>query len=542
MLGWIQYNRKNAGQKPEIYEDILKKSSAEPITTIDQLESTKNEVSQPVILKKTSYFPSGLHSNKIANYPIVIYPTINTIIKFPRVGRSGNKGYTEDHFCAFLNQYFDIAFIIYTKHHLTQKGHARPYEPDFVLANEKEGKNIFINIEIDEPYDGVSRFPTHIINQDTYRNNYFVNRGYIVIRFSEIQIHKSPLGCCKIIAEVINSIDPRFMMSSELNNSVLYLSEQWDSLQSKKWSNENYREQYLGIVSFGIKEQTDVEYEIVYNEEDLEVEKNVVESIPFIGTSYNPDLLERDNSNLRDRRITFDALNHKYYIDNNPDTISVSQLVDKFFPEFDSFRAASKLNPNHQYYGLDPVSIVALWKQNGLEKAHQGTFLHEQIENFYNRKPYDDSSIEFKYFLRFKSDFKNMIPFRTEWRIFDEELLIAGTIDKIYKRDENSFYMFDWKRSEKVVKPDGKILLSDPNGMFTEFASGELNHLTNDSYYKYCLQQNLYRHILERRYSFKISSMNLLILHPALDTYKWVKIPVMNKEIEYILRISKIRF
>mgnify|MGYP000845968767 FL=1 len=201
---------------------------------------------------------------------------------------------------------------------------------------------------------------------------------------------------------------------------------------------------------------------------------------------------------------------------------------------------ASKLKPTHEYYGLEPETIVEKWKQNGLEQAELGTMLHEQIENFYNKKKYDVQSKEFQYFLNFKEKYPKMIPYRSEWRIFDEELLIAGTVDMVYQKENNELYMFDWKRSKKVVLPNGKPYLSDPSGNFTQFASDQLSHLTNDSYYKYCLQQNIYKHILEKRYNVSISSMNLLILHPVYETYHMLKLPQMEQEVNYMLEMSKL--
>ncbi len=71
------------------------------------------------------------------------------------------------------------------------------YEPDISLLNEKDGINIFLDIEIDEPYEGINdiknRKPTHFRFADINRNNEFKNRGWIVIRFAEIQIHQNQM-------------------------------------------------------------------------------------------------------------------------------------------------------------------------------------------------------------------------------------------------------------------------------------------------------------------------------------------------------------
>src|SRR5690242_13297644 len=121
----------------------------------------------------------------------------------------------------------------------------------------KEGVNIFLDVEIDEPYDGINdianRKATHFRFADTNRNNAFKNRGWIIIRFAEIQVHQNPDGCCLFVSDVVASIHPQFRTPNELltKNKVVYVS-QWTKEEAEKMSGEKYRERYLGIESFGI--------------------------------------------------------------------------------------------------------------------------------------------------------------------------------------------------------------------------------------------------------------------------------------------------
>ena len=64
------------------------------------------------------------------------------------------------------------------------------------------------------------------------------------------------------------------------------------------------------------------------------------------------------------------------------------------------------------------------------------------------------------------------------------------------------------------------------------------NKLATD-YNKYTLQQNIYKYILEKNYDKKISSMNLLILHPNYLTFHIVQVPEMKDETEYLIEKSK---
>jgi hypothetical protein len=503
--------------------------------------AAKEEIKEKVKeIKRISYKPNyNFKQEEPYSYPVVKFPNESSPIKFPRNGRSNKIGFKEDEFFVFLTNYFSNDFKVFNDKHIPQQNNHRPYEPDFILLKETNNDNIFINIEIDEPYEGLSKTPTHIIYNDIYRDLFFTNRGYIVIRFTEKQIHLKPLDCCLFIACVIQSINPNITFNNLKQINKLEKEDQWDSLQAKKWAFEKYRENYLGINNFGIREDLINDIKSFNTEEDELIESLIINNTLIKNVNIPKDYLEKKHRHPRDKRIHFEVKEHKYLIDNNPDTISVSQLVDRFFPEFDSISAAANLNINHEFYGMDVNDIVDIWKQNGLEKANLGTVLHTEIENYYNKKEFNKTTPEFKYFQNFLNRYPNMNPYRTEWRIFDEDLMIAGTIDMVYKKENGEYYMFDWKRSEKVTNNIGVKKLSDPSHQFTKFAFGKLGHLTDDSYNKYLLQQNIYRQILENKYGINISSMNLLILHPNYDNYLLINLPKLDNEIKYIFETSK---
>ncbi len=370
--------------------------------------------------KRIGYIPNdNFKQENPYNYAVVKMPNKNSLIKFPRKGRSDKKGYKEDDFFIYLNQYFNKDFNVLNDRHIpTENG--RPYEPDLILSNEKENKNIFINIEIDEPYDGLMRTPTHCLEENDLRDEFFTKRGWIVIRFAEIQIHQEPTKCCTYIAKVIASIDATFK-SDLLNEKNPYIVKQWTNLQAKKWAIEKYREKYLGILNFGKRPNVVTEYEIEDSESDIAVEEEVPKN--HINSINTNDKLAKENTNERDKRITFDPIEHRYFIDGNPDTISVTQLIDKFFPEFDSlYWAPIKANQR----GILTQEILAEWEEKRVDSANKGTALHEAIENYYNGSNYNSKTPEFQQFLEFKNKYNSMTPYRSEWRVFDEDLLIAG--------------------------------------------------------------------------------------------------------------------
>jgi ATP-dependent exoDNAse (exonuclease V) beta subunit len=235
-------------------------------------------------------------------------------------------------------------------------------------------------------------------------------------------------------------------------------------------------------------------------------------------------LLEKQNPHERDARIEFNSEDHEYFIDGVKATTSVSQVIGDFFPKFKTeFWSKKKARER----GVPVETVLKEWKDKGDIAANLGTFLHEQIENYYNEEEYDGTSIEFKYFLNFSNKYPSMEPFRTEWRIFDETLMLAGTIDMVYLNPQTGkYFLFDWKRSEKVVDGQGS-----PIRPSYQYASDPIAHLSDNSYNKYSLQQNLYKHLLEKNYGITISSINLLVLHPNRHGFQVVSVPDMKKEV-----------
>jgi len=259
------------------------------------------------------------------------------------------------------------------------------------------------------------------------------------------------------------------------------------------------------------------------SEKDISAESNVV---PGIG------VLEQQNTHERDNRIQFESEHHKYFIDGVQASVSVSEVIGEFFPKFNSeFWSKKKAKQR----GVSAETVLKEWKDKGDQAANLGTYMHEQIELFYNQQEHDATSIEFKYFLDFTKKFPQMKPFRTEWRIFDKSLMLAGTVDMVYLNPKTGkYFIFDWKRSEKVVDAHGTPMIPS-----FQFASGALSHLSDNNYHKYCLQQNMYKHLLEKHYGIEVSSTNLLVLHPNRHSYQIVPIPTMDNEVAEIMESLK---
>ena len=241
------------------------------------------------------------------------------------------------------------------------------------------------------------------------------------------------------------------------------------------------------------------------------------------------DLLSSKNHYERDERIQFSDSDHTYLIDKKNKAVSVTELIGRYFPKFDKEFWANKESIKT---GKPKNEILKKWDDLGKKARDLGTELHEQIENFYNSKEYIRSKELDKFFKFHKNHIQDKYqPHRTECRIFDEDKNLAGTVDMVYEKENGELFIFDWKRSKKIINSDGSI---EKNNPFENGLNG-LSHLPSSDYVKYCLQQNIYKNILESKYDKKVSSMNLLILHPHLDNYHIIQVESFKNETKYLL-------
>ena len=454
-------------------------------------------------------------------YPVVKMPKQNTILKLPRTGRSNQKGYKENDFYNIIKQ--SITDIEMTDNvHMVIPNFNKPYEPDIVLFD--KNLNLYIDIEIDEPYDGYYRYPTHYINpedeikQDNIRDLFFTESGWIVIRFTEKQMHCESYACIDYIKNVLHSLYNRTFV----NNVNCEKESQWDYNQCIQWQKIYYREKYLGIERFQKQ----------YSYKEIEIDTSESESIESVIQRTKKLSFSDWNTSLG-----FDEKSHTYAKDEtgNSEYISVTTLIERFFP-FDLKRYIERKAEEENRTEEDVLDEYLLMRD---EAAEKGTFLHNQIENYLKRTEFDSDSKEFALFLDFYNKEikpRNLLFFDAERMIVSEKYNVAGTIDCLFKKDNKDEYvMLDWKRSKKLII-DGR-----PRIFGYGYALSELNTLDNSSYNRYCLQQNIYKHIAETEYGMKISSMKLVVLHENYSDFHVVDVPVMKKETNIILNSLKVK-
>lgn len=278
--------------------------------------------------------------------------------------------------------------------------------------------------------------------------------------------------------------------------------------------------------------------------------------------------LERLNKHPYDEFISFVEIGHKYTINGATAMITATELSGAFSKPFDSIVAINNIIQSRkyksglsEYSGMNEKEILKQWSG----ASHHGTNFHETVEWFMNflslGRPEEAISptIEFKQFMNFMHKYYPiLVPYRTEWRIYDIDYLFAGSIDMIFKSttcimpdDDNVmkpdyydslheqidqvpegsdvYHIYDWKRCKKI----------DMEAFRNELCNIDTNvgRLEDCKYIKYSLQLNIYKYILERRYGMTIASMRLMMVHSDHDDYTIFEVPCMTKVIKWIFGI-----
>ena len=112
------------------------------------------------------------------------------------------------------------------------------FTPDFAYMDRKVG--LCIDIEIDEPYTLVDNAPIHCVGNDDFRDQFFLSKGWFVIRFAEIQVARNPHHCVHYIETAIKHI-----LSGEpfVNNMVPEIKK-WTYNESKLMISQCFRDTY----------------------------------------------------------------------------------------------------------------------------------------------------------------------------------------------------------------------------------------------------------------------------------------------------------
>ena len=240
------------------------------------------------------------------------------------------------------------------------------------------------------------------------------------------------------------------------------------------------------------------------------------------------------NKHPRDNQIQFDEPTHVYTVNgSSKGVVSCTKFLHEFFPHFDADAVIKKMMaspkwPQNKHYGKTAAQIKKEWNDSGAAASTAGTAMHLAIEQFIHGhseliEPGVLKTPEWKYFMNFWREADgDLVPYRSEWEVWSEEHKLAGSIDMVfYRKSDNSYVIYDWKRSKEIKTENnfGK-------------GYGPVAHLDDCNYWHYTLQLNVYRWFLETFYGLKISDMYIMIFHPDNNNYERFQLERLDKEVE----------
>lgn len=234
-----------------------------------------------------------------------------------------------------------------------------------------------------------------------------------------------------------------------------------------------------------------------------------------------------------DERIQFDEESHTYKVDDTLIPHSVTGLIHRFTRAFDPSLAVQNMRAEtRQSYsdkGLETEKdILHAWEQNSKVQRNRGTLMHFHIEQSLNGCVIESPwSPEFEQFISLREQVirDHQFPFRTELSVYSKHLKVAGQIDAIFKQSDGTFAVWDWKRC-RILRYDSRSQMKEP-----------FDHLADVNAWHYFMQLNIYRYILQADYGLPVSAMYLGVFHPSRSQPLFVRVPLMDDEIQLLLSV-----
>ncbi len=191
---------------------------------------------------------------------------------------------------------------------------------------------------------------------------------------------------------------------------------------------------------------------------------------------------------------------------------SVTGFISQFKEKFDSERIA-KIVAKKQ--GKTVAAILNEWKEISDIALSLGTDVHKWIEDYYNGT--DPAEPEHPEVLARVNQFRaiheerlhKLTPIKQEFRLFSRKWGIAGTMDALFKIDQD-YYVGDWKTNKKFT--------TDEDSKSDKYAKKLLypfEDLWDNSVNGYSIQLSTYRLMLQEEAGFETKGAFLVWIGPT---------------------------
>lgn len=236
--------------------------------------------------------------------------------------------------------------------------------------------------------------------------------------------------------------------------------------------------------------------------------------------------------NPRGIEIVFTEDDHSYksVIDGSEvKYVSGTTFISRYFPQFDPYGTIAESCARKR--GITKEEIQAEWAEKARKSCIYGTKIHETCEDTLKgakslrNKPLDD---------REKAAMRNAITMcgrllkkgtveGIEKIVFDERLLIAGTVDLLMRsKKDGRLWILDHKSNSSI----------DMENRYNSFGKPPISHVPDTNFYHYSLQLNLYEYLM--KYAGYIpmgEEVGKALLHITENGVKTYRVNDMQKEI-----------
>jgi len=222
--------------------------------------------------------------------------------------------------------------------------------------------------------------------------------------------------------------------------------------------------------------------------------------------------------------------NHVYKLDDKTYT-SVTTLVHRCFSEFDADKILEKMRiKGTKYDGMTKEEIKEMWNKNALEAQQQGTRMHAVIERYYKNEEVTSDEWALPEMQQFKTftEMNALTPYGVEWRIYIEEVQLAGTIDFVALNEDGTLDLYDWKRAKQM----------DVHNSYNKYSS-IVHHIPDTNFGHYTVQLNLYKYMIEQKYNKKVRNMYLVCMYPTQMSFQKYEVQDIQMDIPTILKLLK---
>lgn len=185
-------------------------------------------------------------------------------------------------------------------------------------------------------------------------------------------------------------------------------------------------------------------------------------------------------------KLSFEETKHKYYVEGNPLSKSVSALIGDFYEHFDAEQVAPY---SAAKAGVTTEEILKQWADINQESRDRGHRVHAFGEIYQFNRNLRPSCPQEEAIVKFWQDVpEHILPLAAELRMYHFKHLFAGTADIIlFDTKTQTYIIADYKTNKDLLKNyKGKTML----GPFSHLLDNPLNHYAIQlSYYQLLLEQ-----------------------------------------------------